>query len=256
MTNILKERLRGGALLAGSWLNSGSAVAAEIAAQADLDWLLIDREHGAGSEADVAMQLLAVEAGGSAAVVRAAGIDAAELKRILDLGPAGVMIPTVDTEAQAREVVRFTRIAPLGERQTATSTRAVRYGRDYARYLRENNGELLAVVQIESRTAVANAGAIAAVEGVDVLFVGPTDLGMSMGVDPNEGTASFREALAEVVAAAHRAGKWAGILARNEEQAREFWKMGFQMIAMGSDRGILAAGFDRAASALAALRSE
>lgn len=252
----LQRGRRSGALLAGSWLNSGSAVAAEIAAQAGFDWLLIDREHGAGSDADVATQILAVTAGGSQPVVRVAGIDAVELKRVLDLGPAGVMIPTVDTEEQAREVVRCTRIAPLGERQTATSTRAVRYGRDYARYLQANNEELLVVVQIESRTAVAHARAIAAVEGIDVLFVGPTDLGMSMGVDPNDGSPAFGEALAQVVAAAREAGKAAGILARNEQQAQSFWRMGFQMIAMGSDRGILAAGFDRAAAGFAALRGE
>jgi len=251
----LRTRLDAGELLTGSWLNSGSAVAAEIAAQAGFDWLLIDREHGSGTEADATAQIVAVDAGGSAPVVRVAGIDPTELKRILDLGPAGVMIPSVETVEQAQDVARYVRIPPLGQRQTATSTRAVRYGRSYREYLETNNHTLLAVVQIESRLAVENAPEIAAVPGIDVLFVGPTDLGTSMGLDPNAAIPEFIEALRSVVRAATGAGKSAGILARNAEQARAYAEMGFRMIALGSDRGILASGFDRAAESLRALRT-
>lgn len=229
-------------------------MASEIAAQAGFDWLLIDREHGSGSEADAAQQFLAVEAGGSAPVIRVSGIHPEEIKRVLDLGPGGVMVPSVDTEEQARQTVRHIRIPPLGSRQTATSTRAVRYGGTYQQYLATNNVQLLLLVQIESKSAVESCGAIAAVEGIDVLFVGPTDLGTSMGIDPNSDSAEFAAALTTVVAEAKRHGKSAGILARSEVQARRYADLGFQVIAMGSDRGILYSGFNRTAQILASLR--
>lgn len=241
--------------MAGSWLNSGSAVAAEIAALAGFDWLLIDREHGSGGEVDAGLQMMAVEAGESAPVVRVSGIDPAEVKRMLDLGPAGIMVPCIDTVEQAAEVVKYVRLPPLGVRQTATSTRAVQYGRGYRQYVANNNQELVLMVQIESGEAVRNAPAIAAMEGIDVLFVGPTDLRTDMGIEDGVESLEFREALAAVVKAARTHGKGAGILARNEDQVRTYVEMGFRVIAMGSDRGILATGFDKAARSLAALRT-
>lgn len=250
MPTSLQSRLRQGDFLAGSWLNAGSPVAAEIAAQAGFDWLLIDREHGSGHDSEMAQQIVAVEGAGCAPVVRVSAIDPAECKRILDLGPAGIMAPCIDTVAQAHRIVECVRLSPLGLRQTATSTRAVRYGRSYSHYVAHNNEELLLIVQIESREAVANAAAIAAVPGVDLLFVGPTDLASSLGLEPDPQIPEFRQALETVVASCPSAG----ILARNEAQARLYRQMGFQCIAMASDRGILAAGFDRAAAALRDLR--
>lgn len=242
--------------LSGTWLNSGSVTAAEIAATAGFDWLLIDREHGNGSEADVAMQFLAAAAHGSAPVIRVSGIVPGEIKRVLDEGPAGIMIPSVDTGEQAREAVRHVRLPPLGIRQTATSTRAAGYGRTWAHYREHNNRELVLMLQIESVAAVAHAAEIATIEGVDVLFVGPTDLASSMGLESGPGHAAFDEAVASVAAAAARHGKESGILARTEEQVRQYAALGFHWIAFGSDRGILASGFDHAARALRRLGAQ
>lgn len=226
----------------GVWLNLGSPVAAEIAALAGYDWYLIDLEHGSGDYGDLQRQLWALQAGAGSAVVRVAGHDGAEIKRVLDLGPGGLMVPNVANKAEARSVVRAARIPPLGERGAATSTRASRYGYGYERYLAESNRELLLAVQIESREGVAEAAAIAGVEGIDVLFVGPVDLGASLGETAGP---RFDEALRQVVAGARAAGKAAGILARNKDQAAAYRKMGFTFLAMGSDRGLLASGLRR-----------
>lgn len=253
----LQNRLSSGRdskkVLGGTWLNSGSVTATEIAAMAGFDWLLIDREHGSGSEADVAMQCLAAAAHGSSSVIRVSGIVPGEIKRVLDEGPAGIMIPSVDTVEQASDAVRHVRLPPLGIRQTATSTRATGYGRAWAHYRQHNNRELVLMVQIESVAAVEYSQEIAAIAGVDVLFVGPTDLASSMGLESGAGDAAFDEAVASVAAAAARHGKESGILARTEEQARQYAALGFRWIAHGSDRGILASGFDRAARMLQSL---
>lgn len=226
--------------LLGTWLNLGSPFSAEIAGLAGFDWVLIDREHGAGDEKDLAMQILAAQCGGAASIVRVSGIDAAEMKRALDWGPAGVMVPSVDTVEEAERVVRAVRIPPLGERGAASSTRASRYGFGYREYLREANGRLVTMVQIESARAVENCEGIAAVDGVDVLFVGPTDLSIDMGV--TDEAPAFFAALERVCGA----GKAAGILARTVAQAARYREMGFTVIAMESDRGLLAKGFARA----------
>ena len=188
----------------------------------------------------MALQILAASAAGAAALVRVGGIDGVEIKRALDAGASGIMAPNVDTVTQAEALVRAVRIPPLGERGAASSTRASRYGFGYPEYLREANGRLVTMVQIESARAVENCEGIAAVDGVDVLFVGPTDLSIDMGV--TDDAPAFFAALARVCGA----GKAAGILARTVAQAARYREMGFTVIAMESDRGLLAKGFARA----------
>lgn len=232
----------------GTWLNLGSPFSAEIAGLAGFAWVLIDREHGSGDEKDVAMQILGAQCGGAASIVRVSGIDAAEMKRALDWGPAGVMVPSIDTPEQAGRVMRAVRIPPLGDRGAASSTRASGYGFTYEEYLREANGRIVTMLQMESALAVSNCGAIAAIDGVDVLFVGPTDLAISMGVaDTSE---AFAAALVTVAEAARGAGKAAGILARSAEQAERYRRLGYSVIAIGSDRGLLAKGFGGLAAAM------
>lgn len=233
------------------WLNLGSAVSAEIASLAGYDWLLVDLEHGSGDYRDLAHQLWAAQAGPAQVVVRVGGLDSVEIKRVLDLGPAGVMIPNVETPEQAAAAVAAVRIPPLGARGAATSTRASGYGFTYNRYLSGSNREVLLTVQIESAQAVENAGAIAATAGIDVLFIGPLDLSVSLGVGATaEDALRFSAALQTVVASAAAHGKPAGILARNAEQAQQYLRMGFTFIAMGSDRGMLASGMRHGMEAL------
>lgn len=250
----IRTRVLAGEMLGGAWLSLASAVAAEIAGRSGFDWVLFDLEHGLGDHNDLLHQLQAIEASPAAGIVRLPAIDGAAFKRVLDLGPAGLMVPDVRTAAAAGEMVRLARIPPLGVRGIAQSSRASGYGADYERYRAEANASLLLVAQIESREGVANASAIAAIDGIDVLFVGPLDLSTDMGTGQGRPRGAFAEAVAAVAVAARRNGKASGVLVRDMEQARDYAQLGFTFIAMGSDRGLVAGGMRANAAELAALR--
>jgi 2-keto-3-deoxy-L-rhamnonate aldolase RhmA len=254
--SVLKTGLAIGTPQMGVWLNLGSAVSAEIASLAGYDWLLIDLEHGSGDYRDLSQQLWAAQAGDASAIVRVTALSAPDIKRVLDLGPHGVMLPNIETVEQAVSAVEAVRIPPLGLRGAATSTRASLYGYGYEAYISEANSSILLAVQIESVTGLANAAEIAAVEGIDVLFVGPLDLSISMGIQEPQQDQRFRDALLSVVQAANRSNKAAGILARNEAEAELYLTMGFRLLASGSDRGILASTMRKGAAALKALASK
>lgn len=252
--NWIRAKAVSGTLLGGTWLNLGSPVTAEIAARAGYDWALIDLEHGSGDYKDLLHQLQAMSAFPVAPIVRVQQIDPAAFKQILDLGPSGLMIPNVSTSEEARRIVQYVRIPPLGIRGAAQTTRASGYGFGYERYVAEANDNLLVMAQIESRDGVANADAIAAVDGIDVLFVGPTDLSIDLGVPPDAAQGPFRETVADIAKAAKRHGKAAGVLVRNAAQASDYAALGFTVIALGSDRGQVIAGMKQSAAAFAELR--
>jgi 2-keto-3-deoxy-L-rhamnonate aldolase RhmA len=252
--NIRRDALAG-RFLSGTWLSLGLADAAEMAALAGFDWLLIDHEHGADDWRDLQHQLQAAAAGGSVATVLRVGAVAAQVfKRALDLGVHGLMVPDVRNADAARQVVELARVPPLGQRGAATSTRNSSYGHNHEEYLANINDRLFLMAQIESVEGLEQAEAIAAVDGIDVLFVGPTDLGIALGFGAgNPSHTGFREALTRVARAAASHGKAAGVLARDEAQAREYKALGYSVIAMGSDRGLLAQGMRRCARELRGL---
>ncbi len=251
--NVRQQMLKG-SVLAGGWLSLGSSIAAEIAAGAGFDWLLFDLEHGTSEFSDLLHQLQAIQAYPVAGIVRVPSIDASVFKRVLDLGAHGVMIPNVASVEDARRCVSFARIPPLGVRGAAQTTRASGYGVHYEQYLREANGSIILTAQIESRAGVDAADAIAAVDGIDALFVGPTDLGVDLRVTSDELTGEFREAVIAVATAARRHGKSAGVLVRNPEQAQQYFELGYTFIALGSDRGSIGNGMRASAAALDTLR--
>lgn len=251
----VRQRVLRGEVFGGAWLNLGSAVAAEIAGKAGFSWLLLDMEHGNGDYKDLFHQIQALESSPAATIVRVSDPSPSILKRVLDMGPSGVMIPCVNRADEARELVRLVRIPPLGVRGAAQSTRASGYGFTYEKYVAEANDGLLVVAQIESREGVANAADIAAIDGVDVLFVGPLDLSIDLGMRGQQSHQAFRDSLRQVVQAARQHGKAAGILARNMEQAAEFLAMGFVFISVGSDRGLVSSGMGKNADAFAALKA-
>lgn len=250
----VRQRLLAGEKLAGAWLSLGSSIAAEIAAGAGFDWLLFDLEHGTSEYSELLYQLQATSRFTAASIVRVPSVDASVFKRILDLGAHGLMIPQVATVEQARRCVEFARVPPLGSRGAAQTTRASGYGVHYDQYLREANGSIILIAQIESRLGVANADAIAAVDGIDALFVGPTDLGIDLGTPHRESGDEFRDSILAVAEAAKRHDKAAGVLVRNLEQARSYAELGYSVIALGSDRGLIASGMRANATALGGLR--
>lgn len=226
-------------LLAGTFLNLGSATAVEIAAGTGFDWLLIDLEHGSGSFAELRSQLLAVRGSQAAPIVRIPSADPDLVKFVLDSGAAGIMFPYISSPQQAAAAVEACKYPPQGLRGVAGIIRATDFGRQWATYFQEANQQTLVVVQIETPEAVRAAAEIAAVPGVDVLFVGPLDLSVNLNCPGDFTTPEFVAALRHVVDSCRQHGKTAGILSRPELVAQHR-DMGFQFLALGSDSGAVA----------------
>jgi 4-hydroxy-2-oxoheptanedioate aldolase len=247
----VRDEVLSGKFFGGAWLSLGSAVAAEIAGQAGFDWLLLDMEHGCGDYGDLMRQIQALGSSTSRAIVRVPIAEASVFKRVLDMGPAGLMIPNVTSPEMARHVVDIARIWPKGSRGLAQTTRASGYGASYEDYRASVNDGLLLVGQIESQEAIEKIDDIASVDGIDVLFVGPLDLSTDLGTD-NE-SPEFLEAITRVADAARNHGKAAGVLVRNNRQANDYQARGYTFIAMGSDRGLIISGMKKNAEFFATL---
>ena len=238
----LRARLRAGETVYGTFLNSGSPLAAELCARAGFDWVIIDLEHGAATEADLLAHLYAVGGTATAALVRPQSGERLRIGRALDLGADGIMLPRIDTPEQAREAVDWLRWPPDGGRGLALLTRGAELGEVGHASIRALNQRVVGIVQVESPSAVEHAPEIAAIDGVDVLFVGPTDLSHSMGVPGQFDDPSFLEALRSVVAATEAAGKAAGILLRDAGALPAHRELGFRFIGLGSDGAFVTDG--------------
>ncbi|MFR8277416.1 MAG: aldolase/citrate lyase family protein, partial [Desulfovibrio fairfieldensis] len=212
----------------------------EIVAGAGYDWMLLDVEHAPGSPATLLPQLQAAAAFPAVPVVRLPMSDRVWCKWALDLGASGIMFPNIDNAAQAEEAVSFMQYPPCGVRGVGQAVRASDYGREFRRYAACAQRELLGVMQIESPEAVGQCSAIAAVRGVDVLFVEPVDLGVSMEMPENFADPRFMAALRGIADAARGRGKAAGILLPTPDLAPAVREMGYTFISVGSDAALLA----------------
>jgi 4-hydroxy-2-oxoheptanedioate aldolase len=237
-----RARLLAGEFLTGFWLNLGSSVTAEMAGLAGFDWVLLDHEHGPGGEETLLHQLQAVSATPAKCLVRIAANEPPRFKRVLDAGAHGVMVPYVSTAEEARHAVSAMRYPPRGMRGVAKLTRASAFGARFDEYFAHAHEWLVTLTQIETVDALENAAEIAAVDGVDVLFVGPMDLTTSMGIPGQYNDARFHDALGEVADAAKRAGKAAGILLLDPANLPLCRELGYTVVALGSDGGSVAAG--------------
>ena len=227
-------------------------MAAEVCALAGFDWLLVDLEHGSGSEADLVPQLQALAGTGASPLVRVEANERPRFARALDSGAEGVMVPRVETAEDARAAVSYMRYPPDGVRGLAFSHRGGEFGRRRGEEaVRAANEQVLGVVQVESERSVANAAAIAAVDGVDILFVGPSDLSQSMGILGQTDDERFRAALDTVLHAAESAGKACGIFLASEDELDRYRERGFRFLAVGSDISFLVRGARQAAAAAA-----
>lgn len=250
--NSFKEAIQARRPQIGIWSSLCSPVAAEIVAAAGFDWILFDSEHSPVEIAGLLPLLRAasqgegVSQGTASAVVRPAWNDPVLLKRILDLGPLTVLVPFVQNADQAAAAVAACRYPPAGSRGVAGSTRATAYGRDKS-YLHTANERVCVLTQLETPTALDNIESIAAVDGVDGVFIGPSDLAASMGhlarPDHPQVQAAIRDASSRIA----EAGKPAGILATDPEAAGRYLDAGFTFVAAGVDTGILARSMDELA---------
>jgi 4-hydroxy-2-oxoheptanedioate aldolase len=242
----LRARIEAGEALAGTFLDLGSPLAAEIAAAAGFDWLVLDLEHGAGGREATLGQLQAAR---TPALVRVPSASSEELGWVLDFGAAGVVVPRAQDAAEAARAVAGTRYD--SGRGLHLGVRAAGFGRD-AGYRERADGERVVMVQIETRGALEEAAEIAALPGVDVLFLGPYDLGHALGLPPGPESPEMQSTAEGVAKAARAAGKAAAVFLGDPGLAPRYRELGFTLIASGSAAGLLAATY---AERLAALRA-
>lgn len=237
-----RRRVLAREFLAGSWLNLGSALTAEMAGQVGFDWVLLDHEHGPGGDETILHQLQAIAATPTVGLIRIAANDHTRFKRVLDMGAHGVMIPYVSTPDEARAAVDAMRYPPRGSRGVAKGTRASGFGVRFDEYFAHAHEWLVTMPQIETATGVEHSAEIAQIDGVDVLFVGPMDLTTSLGIPGEYLHARSMEAFRHVADCAAAAGKAAGILLLDAAHVPVFRDLGYTFIALGSDGGAVTAG--------------
>lgn len=239
--NSFKCDLLAGKKLIGCWSSLSNAITTEVLGVAGFDWILLDGEHSPNDMSTYIPQLMALKDSVSAPVVRPSTNNAVEIKRLLDAGFYNFLVPFVESVDEARQAVAATRYPPQGMRGVSVSQRSNRYG-TVADYFKGANDQMCVMVQIESTAGVAAARDIAALDGVDCLFVGPSDLAAGLGHLGNAGHSDVQAAIASIFAAAQAAGKPAGILAPVEADARRYMAMGATFVAVGSDLGVFRAG--------------
>jgi 2-dehydro-3-deoxyglucarate aldolase/4-hydroxy-2-oxoheptanedioate aldolase len=239
----LRSRIRAGDTLIGVFSDLASPLAAELCGRAGFDWIVLDLEHGAATESDLLGLLHAVGTTSMAPLVRPQSAERLRIGRALDLGAAGIMLPQLQSIAEVRDAVRYLRYPPVGQRGVALRTRGADMGTlAHADVARVVNDRITGIVQIESRGAVADAGAIAALDEVDVLFVGPADLSHALGVPGRFDDPAYLEAIGAVVAAADEHGKAAGILIYDAAGLPRHVELGFRFIGLGSEGSFVSTG--------------
>lgn len=239
--NNFKAALTGDRPLFGLWSTLCSHIVAEAVADSGFDWILIDTEHSPNELPNVIMQMQAMATGTASPIVRPAWNDAVLIKRLLDSGVQSLLIPFVQNADEARAAVAATRYPPEGIRGVTGSGRAARYGR-IKTYLHEAANELCVIVQIETQEALGHLAEIAAVPGVDAVFIGPSDLSASMGHLGNPKHEDVQAAIRDGLSQLKAMGKPAGILAFNPDDARRYIEWGATFVAVGSDLSVLVKG--------------
>jgi 2-keto-3-deoxy-L-rhamnonate aldolase RhmA len=230
----------------GLWINFAYHPIVEAVADSGFDWLLFDMEHTPNDLAVVGQQLLALRGTDTAPIVRVPVHDMAWIKRALDTGAPNVMVPNIRSAAEAREAVSWTRFAPEGQRGVAGSTRAGNWTR-YKDYMARANDEIGVVLQIESREALNELDAICRVEGVDAVFIGPSDLAAALGHRGGAAKPEVQAAIKGAIETAHKAGKAIGILAA-DGRCEQYFEWGATMVGVGTDLHLLVAAADALAA--------
>jgi len=236
--NLFKKRLREPGAQIGIWSCVADSIITELVASIGFDWILLDGEHTPSDTRTVALQLQAAAAYPTQAIVRPPVGDAVHIKQLLDVGAQTLLIPMVDSAAQAQMLAESACFPPAGIRGVASLTRASRWGLapDYLHSARDN---ICLIVQIESVTAVANVDEIARVEGVDAIFIGPADLAASLGHLGNPAHPEVQRAVSHVAERSHAAGKPVGTLTSDLDLAATCIASGFDFVGVGVDTSLL-----------------
>lgn len=235
LENKVRRMLKEGRRTVGSWLQLGSPLSAEIIAKAGPDWVMIDLEHGPYDIPTLISQLQAIHGYDVVPLARAPWNDFVAIKQILDCGVMGLLIPYVSTPEEAQAAVRACKYQTRGIRGAAGSPRASGYGMDGVRYLAHADEQILVMTQVETPEAVDNIEALAAVEGLDGLFIGPMDLSCAMGHFASPGDPEVQAAIRHVEDAVLGSGKFLGTVAGSMEEAEALYRRGYQLVIPMSD---------------------
>jgi 4-hydroxy-2-oxoheptanedioate aldolase len=235
--NRIRQALTEGRVSFGAWSTLPGSLAAELMGGAGFDWVIIDAQHGGVTNADLLPMIQALQLGGASAVVRVPWTDAATIMRVLDFGAAGVIVPMVNTPQEASLAASAMRYPPDGIRS---------FGPTRGGYPSTSaaNEDVVLLVMIETAEALAQVDQIAATPGVDGLFLGPVDLGLSLG-QPLDWTGTdpvVAEATDKVIGAAARAGRFVGTVSFGADHAKDLVQRGVRFLTLGADIGYIRAG--------------
>ncbi|MCG8334235.1 MAG: aldolase/citrate lyase family protein [Proteobacteria bacterium] len=244
----IRDRVLSGEIMCGMAASLGSSLTVEMIGAAGFDWTWIDMEHGTGDYSELITQVQAASINSAPPIVRIAWNEMPRFKRVLDLGASGIMVPYVNNAEEAEQAVTSLLYPPKGARGVARFTRACGFGQDFDNYFTEANEGLLTVVQVETIEATEKAEELAAVDRVDVLFIGPLDLSVNMGIAQQYENSDFLDALDRVGAACKKYNKAAGILVPDLNYLEDWISRGFSFFVVGSDGGCVASGLKNIAS--------
>jgi 4-hydroxy-2-oxoheptanedioate aldolase len=238
-----RSRIRSGETLIGVFSDLASPLAVELTGRAGFDWTMLDLEHGAATEAELLGLLYGAAATPMVPLVRVPSAERLRVGRALDLGAAGIMLPQLQSAAEVRDAVRYLRYPPIGSRGVALRTRGADMGAlGHADVARVVNDRVVGIVQIEAASMLADVDEVAAMEEVDVLFVGPADLTHSLRVPGRFDEPVYQEALRTVVQACRKHGKSAGILVYDAAAFAPHHDLGFRFIGLGSEGSFVSSG--------------
>lgn len=248
MNNTLKEKLQNGTRTIGTFFESGSTALIEALGITGLDYVVIDTEHGPFEPESVSEFVCAAERRGLTPLARVKEISRPAILKILDVGAKGLIIPQVKTAEDVREIVRYGKYQPIGERGVA-GQRANGFGYDMRptleEYFARENDNTLLIPQCETVECLSDIENIAGIEGIAGIFIGPYDLSTAMKIPGQFSNPDFLEAVRRIIRACHELGKFTMIYCDNSAKAREYFSMGVDSTAIGLDIGVMAEGYRR-----------
>ena len=239
--DLIRDAMKGGARQLGAWVNMESPIATEIMAGAGFDFIMIDQEHGPGDALTAITQLQAIRSGGTqTGMMRVRDNDTQLIKKALDTGIDGIMVPLVETAEAASRVVAACRLPPLGSRGVAPgNVRAARYGYEKDAFIRNRGEDVLVLSQVETEATVGNLPEIGNIEGIDVLFIGRNDLASSIDRLHDQTSAQARELLEEVERRIKESGRLLGGVPAPFDNPTAMFERGYDLVVADADHALL-----------------
>lgn len=238
----LKQKFKTLKTSTGTFISLGSSIVTEIIGKAGFDFVIMDLEHGSGNEKDILGQLQALEPSTTASIVRVESHERVRISRILDLGAEGIMFPRLRTAQEAQAAINALYYPPKGSRGVAKMVRASNFGLNFDDYYANQKNNIVGVVQIETPEILECLDEVAAIDGVDVLFVGPMDLSMALGIFGQFDHPDYMYAIKATAEATKKANKVCGVLLTNPDQLPMYYELGYRFFTSGADSGFINVG--------------